>query len=40
MLIQRFEIGLGDAAPVRPVAIITTQPDRSPAFRFRLRAKG
>ncbi len=40
MLIQRFEIGLDDPAPVRPVAIITTQPDRSPAFRLRFRATG
>ena len=37
MLIQRFEITLEDTNPVRPVAIITTQPDRPAPFRFRLR---
>ncbi len=40
MLVQRFEIGLEDKEPVRPVAIITTQPDRAVGFRFRLRAGG
>ena len=34
LLIQRFEITLEDTAPVRPVAIITTQPDRPAPFRF------
>ena len=38
MLVQRFEIGLEDRAPVRPVAIITTQPDRAVPFRFTPRA--
>ena len=38
MLVQRFEIGLDDTAPVRPVAIITTQPDRAVPFRFTKRA--
>lgn len=38
MLVQRFEIGLEDSRPVRPVAIITTQPDRAVPFRFRARA--
>ena len=37
MLIQRFEITLEDKAPVLPVAIITTQPNRSVPFRFTLR---
>ncbi len=37
MLIQRFEITLDDTHPVRPVAIITTQPDCSPPFRLRVR---
>lgn len=40
MLIQRFEIGLEDSAPVRPVAIITTQPDRAVRFRFSARVTG
>ena len=32
MLIQRFTISLDDPAPIRPVAIITTQPDRAAPF--------
>lgn len=38
MLVQRFEIGLDDKDPVRPVAIITTQPERAVPFRFTPRA--
>ncbi len=38
MLIQRFEITLENSAPVLPVAIITTQPDRAVPFRFTARA--
>lgn len=38
MLIQRFEITLEDTEPVRPVAIVTTQPDRAVPFRFTARA--
>ncbi|MDT7951608.1 MAG: cytochrome P450 [Acetobacteraceae bacterium] len=38
MLVQRFTIELEDKAPVLPVAIITTQPDRPVPFRFRLRS--
>lgn len=37
MLVQRFEITLADTRPVRPVAVITTQPDHPAPFRFRPR---
>ncbi len=38
MVVQRFEVTQADAQPVRPVAVITTQPDRPAPFRFRARA--
>lgn len=37
MLVQAFEIGLDDAEPVRPVAVITMQPNRPAPFRLRPR---
>ncbi len=36
-LIQRFHVGRADAIPVRPVAVIVTQPDRAAPFRLRAR---
>jgi cytochrome P450 len=37
MLVQRFEFALADDAPVLPITVITTQPDRPAPFRLRLR---
>lgn len=37
-LIQAFEVALDDPRPVLPVAVVTTQPDHSPAFRLHPRA--
>jgi cytochrome P450 len=37
MIIQRFHVALADATPVRPVAVIVTQPDHAAPFRLRLR---
>jgi cytochrome P450 len=39
-LIQQFEIALADDAPVLPVAVFTTQPDRPVRFRLRVRNAG
>jgi unspecific monooxygenase len=36
-LIRAFRVNLDDAAPVLPVAIVTTQPDHPPAFRLQAR---
>jgi unspecific monooxygenase len=35
MILREFAIILDDPVPVRPVAIVTTQPDHRPAFRLR-----
>jgi hypothetical protein len=35
-----FEITLADDAPVLPVAVFTTQPDRPVRFRLRMRNAG
>jgi cytochrome P450 len=37
LLVQRFEITLPDTEPVRPVAVVTTQPNRRPLFHLRVR---
>jgi unspecific monooxygenase len=37
MLVGRFEITLADREPVRPVAVVTTQPNRRPLFHLRVR---
>jgi cytochrome P450 len=37
-VIQAFEVALDDPRPVLPVAVVTTQPDHSPAFRLHPRA--
>jgi cytochrome P450 len=36
-MIQRFHVTLADAVPVRPVAVIVTQPDHAAPFRLRER---
>lgn len=36
-MIQAFEVELSDDRPVLPVAVVTTQPDHSPAFHLRRR---
>jgi unspecific monooxygenase len=36
-MIKAFQIERANDEPVMPVAIVTTQPDRPPAFRLRLR---
>jgi hypothetical protein len=36
-LIGAFRVELLDKAPVMPVAVVTTQPDRSPMFRITRR---
>jgi cytochrome P450 len=36
-MIAEFKIGLLDRAPVTPVGVVTTQPDRSPMFRITRR---
>jgi hypothetical protein len=33
MLVRDFEVSLADTEPVRPVAVVTTQPNRPPVFR-------
>ena len=38
-LMRAFHIAREDAAPVLPVAIVTTQPDHAPMFRLRPRAR-
>jgi cytochrome P450 len=40
MIIQRFHVSLADATPVRPVAVIVTQPDHAAPFRLRPRNYG
>jgi unspecific monooxygenase len=37
MLVRAFQISLADTEPVRPVAVVTTQPNRRVAFRCRSR---
>jgi cytochrome P450 len=37
MIIQRFHVALADATPVRPVAVIVTQPDHAAPFHLRSR---
>lgn len=37
-LVATFRISLGDARPVLPAAVITTQPDHAPAFRLARRS--
>jgi len=37
MVIQRFHVALADATPVRPTAVIVTQPDHAAPFRLRPR---
>jgi cytochrome P450 len=37
MMIQRFHVSLADATPVRPVAVIVTQPDHAAPFHLRPR---
>jgi cytochrome P450 len=37
MLIKHFHVSLADAAPVLPVAVVTTQPDRPAPFRLEAR---
>ncbi len=34
MTIRRFRVARADAAPVRPVAVVTTQPDHPAMFRL------
>jgi len=36
-MLQRFRVSVPDAAPVRPTAVITTQPERVPIFRLEPR---
>lgn len=36
-LVQSFRVELADAAPVLPVCVATTRPDRNPRFRLRRR---
>jgi cytochrome P450 len=36
-LVQRFHIALDDPRPVMPIAVVTTQPDHAPLFRFTRR---
>jgi unspecific monooxygenase len=36
-LFRRFEVARTDSAPVVPVSLVTTQPNRAPPFRLRLR---
>ncbi len=36
-LVGAFRIGLADSAPVLPIGVVTTQPDRSPMFRITAR---
>jgi len=36
-IIGAFRIGLLDQAPVMPIGVVTTQPDRSPMFRITRR---
>jgi cytochrome P450 len=38
-MIQAFEVEVTDERPVLPVAVVTTQPDHSPAFHLRRRAQ-
>ncbi|MGT2477872.1 cytochrome P450 [Methylobacterium oryzae CBMB20] len=38
-LVATFRISLGDARPVLPAAVITTQPDHAPAFRLARRSE-
>jgi unspecific monooxygenase len=37
MLVRDFEVSLADTEPVRPVAVVTTQPNHPPVFRCRSR---
>ena len=37
MLMRAFRVSRDDAAPVLPVAVVTTQPDHPPAFRLEAR---
>lgn len=37
LMLRHFRITLADSTPVRPVAVITTQPERSPWFRLERR---
>jgi cytochrome P450 len=37
MIIRRFHVALADATPVRPTAVIVTQPDHAALFRLRPR---
>ncbi len=37
MMVRRFEITLAETEPVRPVAVVTTQPSRRPLFHLRAR---
>jgi cytochrome P450 len=37
MIVQRFHVALADLTPVRPTAVIVTQPDHAAPFRLRPR---
>jgi unspecific monooxygenase len=37
MLVRKFQISLVDQEPVRPVAVVTTQPNHRPMFMCRSR---
>jgi cytochrome P450 len=37
MLVRRFTVTLADTEPVRPVAVVTTQPSRRPLFHLAIR---
>ncbi len=38
--VQRFRIALDNTRPVKPVAVVTTQPDHAPLFRLTRRTTG